>query len=206
MTLTVVTVCTGNICRSPLAEGLLLNALPGLHVSSAGTGALVGRQVPEQAASIVSALGVDVSRHRARQITPDVVNHADLLLAMAREHRRAIVELAPSAMRRVFTVRELARILDWSMPQILETIAVSDAVTPEERIRVGIAAAATLRGTTPPPESAEDFDVVDPYRRDDRVYQLSFDQLRPAVETVAAFLKRAAVSGGSDSDLGASHP
>jgi protein-tyrosine-phosphatase len=94
----VVFVCTGNICRSPLAEALLRAALKergveGVDVSSAGTGAWDGAPASEGAYLVGLERGLDLSGHRARLLTREVVEQADLILTMARHHRARVQEL-----------------------------------------------------------------------------------------------------------------
>jgi len=90
-------VCTGNICRSPLAESLLERALKerGLEVSvtSAGTGAWDGAPASEGAYLVGLERGLDLSGHRARLLTRELVEQADLILTMARHHRARVDEL-----------------------------------------------------------------------------------------------------------------
>lgn len=91
-------VCTGNICRSPLAEAIMrreLEARPELHaaVSSAGTGAWEGAPASEGAYLVAIEHGLDLSGHRARLLTRDLVRTADLILTMARHHRVRVHEL-----------------------------------------------------------------------------------------------------------------
>lgn len=91
-------VCTGNICRSPLAEALLRRELearwPGEYrVGSAGTGAWDGASASEGAYLVALENGLDLSGHRARLLTRDLVETSDLILTMARHHRLRAVEL-----------------------------------------------------------------------------------------------------------------
>ncbi len=91
-------VCTGNICRSPLAEALLVRELQqrgvdGMEVSSAGTGAWDGAPASEGAYLIGLEHGLDLSRHQARLLTRDVVKHSDVILTMSRHHRTRAQEL-----------------------------------------------------------------------------------------------------------------
>ncbi len=177
MTFTILSVCTGNICRSPIAEAILadgLSPLRGVVVHSAGTGALVGHSVPEPAQRLANTIGLNTTTHRARQIEMTMIREADLVVAMSREHRRFIVEQVPAAMRRAFTLRELARIADVLEPELISAISGSGATTEEDGMRAAISRASSLRGTVPPPSSPEEFDIVDPYRQSDRV-------LRPVV-------------------------
>jgi len=107
----VVLVCTGNICRSPLAEALLQAALKergvdGVTVSSAGTGAWDGAPASEGAYLVGLERGLDLSGHRARLLTREVVEQADLILTMARHHRARVQELGGEG--RVFVLGEYA--------------------------------------------------------------------------------------------------
>lgn len=94
----VLLVCTGNICRSPLAEALLGRELAQRHladiqVTSAGTGAWDGAPASEGAYLIALEHGLDLSGHRARLLTRDLVQQADIILTMARHHRARVHEL-----------------------------------------------------------------------------------------------------------------
>jgi protein-tyrosine-phosphatase len=91
-------VCTGNTCRSPMAEALLRQALAArgidsVTVSSAGTGAWDGAPVSEGAYLIGLEHGLDLSEHRARLLTRDLVREADLVLAMSGHHLARVAEL-----------------------------------------------------------------------------------------------------------------
>ena len=88
-------VCTGNICRSPMAEGLLRHLLPpslktAVRVSSAGTYAMHGNQPAPHAVSAMAQLGIDISTHRARMVSRELVRNADLSLAMEMSHLNAL--------------------------------------------------------------------------------------------------------------------
>ncbi len=104
-------VCTGNICRSPLAAALLQRALTergveGMDVSSAGTGAWDGAPVSEGAYLVGLERGLDLSAHRARLLTRELIEEADLVLTMARHHRARVDELGGEG--RVFVLGEYA--------------------------------------------------------------------------------------------------
>ena len=104
-------VCTGNICRSPLAAALLDRALAqrgidGIEVGSAGTGAWDGAPVSEGAYLVGLERGLDLSAHRARLLTRELVEDADLILTMARHHRARVDELGGES--RVFVLGEYA--------------------------------------------------------------------------------------------------
>ena len=104
-------VCTGNICRSPLAEALLRRALlergvGDVEVVSAGTGAWDGAPVSEGAYLIGLERGLDLSIHRARLLTREIVEDAHLIFTMARHHRARVHELGGEG--RVFVLGEYA--------------------------------------------------------------------------------------------------
>jgi protein-tyrosine-phosphatase len=104
-------VCTGNICRSPLAAALMQRALAergvdSVAVSSAGTGAWDGAPVSEGAYLVGLEQGLDLSGHRARLLTRDVVEQSELILTMARHHRARVDELGGEG--RVFVLGEYA--------------------------------------------------------------------------------------------------
>ncbi|MET0725996.1 MAG: low molecular weight phosphatase family protein [Leifsonia sp.] len=192
MTISILAVCTGNICRSPLAEQLMRSGLAGVAdvaVSSAGTMALVGHGMTPQAQVLAAEYGVvDSAAHRARQLTAEQITEAHLVLALSREHRRAIVELVPSAVRKTFTLREFARLV----PFVHGDDLVHGATKADSTIASAIAAAASMRGILAPLGSPADYDVVDPYRRSDDVYRTTADQIVPAVDSVVTFVERAA--------------
>ena len=92
---TVLVVCTGNICRSPMAEGLLKGALPPrlkplLAVRSAGTYALHGNSATPEAVAAAAQFGVDISGHRARLLNKEMIFGADLILGMETHHLKTI--------------------------------------------------------------------------------------------------------------------
>jgi protein-tyrosine-phosphatase len=102
-------VCTGNICRSPLAEALLERELAqrgadGVTVSSAGTGAWEGAPASEGAYLVGLENGLDLSGHKARLLTRDIVRDAHVILTMSRHHRTRVQDLGGEG--RVFLLGE----------------------------------------------------------------------------------------------------
>lgn len=114
--LRVLVVCSGNTCRSPLAAGMLAarvareSALSGVTVSSAGTAAWNGAPVSEGSFLVGLERGIDLSRHRARQLTADEVRQADLILAMGDSHLRRVGELGGAG--KAHTFRGFAEVSD----------------------------------------------------------------------------------------------
>jgi protein-tyrosine-phosphatase len=103
-------VCTGNTCRSPMAEGILKSILKekgidDIHVASAGIGAMVKMPATPFAVEAARNWGVEISGHRAQQLTPKLIEEADLILAMAPEHVEEILRRKPDAVRKTFLIK-----------------------------------------------------------------------------------------------------
>jgi glycine hydroxymethyltransferase len=112
---TVLFVCTGNICRSPMAEGLFRHATKGrneFRVISAGVGAVDGLPPSEYAVRALRELGIDISRQRSRMLTADLVNEADYIFGMTHSHVDAITLLYPQAAEKTFLLREFDETLE----------------------------------------------------------------------------------------------
>ena len=90
-------VCTGNICRSPLGERYLRNALPDKKIDSAGTRALVDHEADSAVQRIAQQNGLSLEGHKARQFTSSLARNYDLILVMEREHLDEISKIAPEA-------------------------------------------------------------------------------------------------------------
>lgn len=103
----ILVVCTGNTCRSPLAEALLRSALgTRASISSAGTGAWEGAPATEGAYLVGLENGLDLSGHRAQMLTRELVAEADLILTMSRHHAARVADLGGSG--RVHLLGEFA--------------------------------------------------------------------------------------------------
>lgn len=183
----IVTVCTGNICRSPLAEALLCQSLAeaAFDISSAGIMAAVGAAVPRQQLRIAKKLNlVGLEKHQPQPLTQDIIKNSDLVLGMSRGHRKRIVRMDPGAVRKTFTIREFARLAPLVMVEDVEAL-VQDGLDP---IPAAVEAVASKRGLLPPPKFAEEFDVIDPFKQKTSVYKLSRDELLPAAQVTSDFL------------------
>jgi protein-tyrosine phosphatase len=186
----ILTVCTGNICRSPVAERLLQAGLdqvqPGAFaVRSAGTHAMVGDPIQPLSADMIRTYGGTADDFAARQLTPNMLKESDLVLAMTAKHRGAVMQLDASLLKRTFTIREFARMLE-----VLE-----QRDTPEAAVdlpafwRALPARAASVRHLALAGD-ATDNDVVDPYRRGPERYRQMEDELAPAILTILRFARQ----------------
>ncbi|NUS52919.1 MAG: low molecular weight phosphatase family protein, partial [Nocardioidaceae bacterium] len=151
----ILVVCIGNVCRSPLAEHLLRLRLAGydgrVDVRSAGIRALAGHPMDDLAADELRRRGGDPSGFTARQATPAILGEADLVLTATRAIRSRVLEEAPRALKRTFTLPELAAIV--GSDGFLDPPATSTADL--------VARAASLRGAV----TVADYDVPDPIGR-----------------------------------------
>jgi len=183
---TILTVCSGNLCRSAIAEQLLRARLNGqdFRIISAGSVANPGQPMPEEAAEMSRRYGGAPDGHRAAPLTAAVVEQAQLVLGAAREHRAAAVSLLPRASRHAFTLTEFARLSRALLQD--DELGGPDRVagmTPAERVR----AIAAFRGSVRPDAPDAD-DIEDPYRRPLAVYERSAEQVDAAVSDVVAVL------------------
>jgi protein-tyrosine-phosphatase len=113
---TVLLVCTGNICRSAFAErlgraylaDLMGDRAQAIRLESAGIHAVVGSGVHPSSALVLQGLGAQPGDFRARQLAEHMAADADLVLTMTRGHRRDVLNAAPRALARTFTLREAA--------------------------------------------------------------------------------------------------
>ena len=104
--------CTGNICRSPMAEALLRDRLRDrgidASVSSAGL-SFDDRPATDDAIQVATGYGLDLRNHRSRMLAPELVEKADLVITMERLHAREAIVLADGALSKTFTLKELVR-------------------------------------------------------------------------------------------------
>lgn len=101
-------ICTGNTCRSPMAEAiarhLLLARRVDIKVMSAGVAALPGAPASAGSLRVMRELKLDLTGHRARHLDPNLIGEAGLILTMTRQHCNYVLSLAPGAAGKVFTL------------------------------------------------------------------------------------------------------
>lgn len=162
--LNVLFVCTANICRSPYLELLARSRVDTVRFSSAGTHGYDGAQMDRtMAATLVE--GIPHREFRSRALTRALVEQADLILTAERTHRRFVLEEAPAAFRRVFTLGQFAEAVRRTPDVVgLDLIAGASAIP-------GIA---QFRGD----------DISDPYRKGDAAAALAAEQMAGLLDVI----------------------
>jgi protein-tyrosine phosphatase len=103
---TILVVCIGNVCRSPMAAVLLRRALPGLMVHSAGLGAMIGAPADPIARTLMAEAGMDISGHRAQQVNTPLMTLANLVLVMDSQQKQELERRYPTSIGKVFCLGE----------------------------------------------------------------------------------------------------
>jgi protein-tyrosine phosphatase len=173
------TVCTGNICRSPAAALLLREYLGDLAtVSSTGTYAMRGHGIPDEMLACLRADGIDGRDHSSSQFTDRAASESDLMIVMAAEHRRFAVAASPAVADRTFLMSEIATAARAGVELAGATAAERLANLPRavRGFREG------LTGRSPA-------DVPDPYGLGQRAYDDSYAMIREAVIDIAKWVR-----------------
>ena len=176
----ILAVCTGNICRSPAIERLLVDHVwPYILVSSAGTRAVIGSPISAPMAQLLESANARVSGFEARQITGSMIDEADLILTATASHRSAVVTMQPTAMKKTFTLLEFAYSASTVKPATMDMplseripALIEHAAHTRPRIRT--------RGVT--------IDIPDPYGHSDEAYHTAFSVISRAVQQIYPLL------------------
>ena len=179
---TILVVCSGNICRSPIGQQLLRARFAELgapyRVLSGGTIASRGHAMPDEAQLVSRRYGGHPDGHLSTPLDEALVARSQLVLTASREHRAAVVSLLPRANRYSFTLKQFAR-----LAQSLEPDELNDTDAPLDRV----AAIAAQRGFAAP-EQPEDDDIIDPYLEPLEVYEQVGAEIDAATRTIAEVL------------------
>lgn len=178
----VLVVCTGNVCRSPLAAAVLRRDLSrdAVAVTSAGLGAREGDRVDASTRGEAQRLGLDLDAHRARVLHASDAVAGDLIVVATQRQRAVVVDLVPAALQRTFTLLEL----DATLAR-LDPHALAVAGEPAERLAAVVSAAARARG---PAVRGIDVDVRDPHGGSPALHRAVADLVAASATRVAARL------------------
>ncbi|MGD8168354.1 low molecular weight phosphatase family protein [Herbiconiux sp. P16] len=172
-------VCTGNICRSPLAEKLLAARLrdrgSGFVTSSAGLMAVVGASMEPQPSAIAVRNGAEPS-HSATQLTAAIAAASTLILTMTREQRSEVAREYPAALRRTFTLGEFTRILAELPDQVPGPSA-------DRTLFDTVLSASQYRGMV---ALGDGDDIDDPYRRSNETHERVGSEIVARVDLLAS--------------------
>ena len=110
---TILFVCTGNTCRSVMAEGIFREMLKeagkkDIKLTSAGTIAFPGMKPPREVEAVMREEGIDISRYEATPLTRDLIEEVDLILVMDKGHRQTILGMSPGASEKTFLLKEFS--------------------------------------------------------------------------------------------------
>ncbi|AWB87303.1 hypothetical protein C3E77_12250 [Mycetocola zhujimingii] len=164
---TILFVCSGNICRSPFLELTMRRSLAQHHITSiavrsAGTDALLRQSVAGPMAEILREDNIDPSLFRSRQLSHQLVASADLILTAERAHRSVAARMHPSAVSRIFTVTQAARLLQAAPP-----LPPDPALNPVAQLTSLIASGRGVNQTS----AGNGDDIADPWQQSRSVYR-----------------------------------
>ena len=189
----VVFVCTGNICRSPMAEQMLIQKaakekLP-ISVSSAGVMAMTGDPMTPQSADAMTLRGFTPTKHISQDLTPKMLEEADLVLTATLEHRSELARMLPKASKYSFTIDEFARLTSFLMadPEFQEEFKKKAKETREHYLKRAMQEAVLLRGMVP--TNLDPKDVIDPYGESTKVYSQVAEHIEGSLEIIVDWLK-----------------
>jgi protein-tyrosine phosphatase len=184
----ILVVCLGNVCRSPVAERLLRlrfdellrEGASAVRVSSAGLRAMVGDPIDARAEAELVRLGGDPSGFASTQVTGPMASEADLVLVATRRLRSRVLEEAPRALKRTFTIREFAAITTSAAFRETRVQSASDLVS----------RAASWRGSA----VVDDYDVPDPIGQSQEFHRQVADLLDVECTAIARAVTGAVLS------------
>ncbi len=192
-TVDVLIVCTGNVCRSPLAAQLLRARLSDLDVTigSAGTYGQVGDRMDRSAVKVAGTLGVprEESRaHRGRWLSDFHLSGTDAVFTMTARQLARVAAMMPGRADLVFTVREFARLAAQVTDDDIITAADAAGDAPARRVRAALRTIAARRDDAGLTDADE---VVDPHRQPYRVFEQAAAEMLPGVDAIARVLRLA---------------
>ncbi len=196
--LTILIVCTGNVCRSPAAEFLLADLLGPtarkFTIRSAGTRAVAKMPIDPIICGLLRRRGIETIHFSSRELDVRMLESADLILTASTNHRAAVARLLPSALHKTLTLKQLARYA----PFIQESGASPSDVT--QRIPWILAAVPRARARA---RKDDDDSIADPRGKSRRQYEAAIDELDHACSMIAPLLTGGAAEVATHVAVGA---
>ncbi|MFU8946818.1 hypothetical protein ACLRGF_08770 [Mycetocola zhadangensis] len=179
---TILFVCTGNICRSPFLElslrhRLAQRSITSVAVRSAGTEALLRRPIASLMEELLAQEDIDATSFRTRQLEKHMVRSADLILTAERSHRSAVARLLPSALPRIFTVRQAARLINAAPAGSVQ----GTGLNPVQYLALLCASGRTINQ---PSGGAKD-DIPDPWQQSRSTYRNVAETMKEPLDVLA---------------------
>lgn len=179
-------VCTGNTCRSPMAEALLKHKSKEIEVQSAGIFASYGQPASDGTAQVLSEQGIPL-HHQSKPLTQELVGWADLILTMTIDHKQGLLYQFPNAVDKVFTLKEYVE--DENIWEALKQAyadfegkrakLASENVPPneiEKRLQKEIKQLQQLE------QKANDLNISDPFGQNVDIYRKTFKEVEKNIE------------------------
>ncbi|WP_347862188.1 low molecular weight protein arginine phosphatase [Salimicrobium sp. PL1-032A] len=173
-------VCTGNTCRSPMAEAILRSKHTGFNVASAGIFAGEGQPMSEGSKQVLQEEGIE-TKHESRTVTPELLAWADLILTMTERHKQALMVQESDHGDKIFTLKEYALISEDQWERLKSLYSKVE----EKRAQNGDWKAACqeeLEEIEAIEESLPDVNITDPFGGDQRVYQQTYREMVEYIE------------------------
>ena len=160
---TILFVCTGNTCRSSIAEGIMKNLLKdkNIIIKSAGTSVFFSEPANQKAIDVMSQMGIDIKDHRSQTLTEELIEEADLILTMTHYHTDNVIRKYAKAIEKTFTLKEYLSLL-------LEK-----------------------KGLTEDPDyqfNIDEMNVTDPYGQSIDVYRETAKEIKRILERIVEFV------------------
>lgn len=173
-------VCTGNTCRSSMAEAMfkvmLKDAGLDIEVASAGTSVFFQGGASAQAVEVMGERGIDLSGHSSRQIVNEDIKKADLILTMTQVHKQTVQEMVPEFSGKVFTLKEYVAGDSEKSGEILEKALADDCEAPEKALANNC--------------ETEGIDIVDPFGGTVEDYRACSREIEKALEKLIREIKK----------------
>lgn len=193
-------VCTGNTCRSPMAEALFrkLAKREGLdcEVRSAGVSAMNGSPISRHSADILRTRGI-ADRLFSSAVTDEAMSWADLVLTMTTAHKEVLIRSFPAAVDHIYTLKEFAE----DDPSVMQAIADRQRLHSELLIKRALGQPVTdadMRQLRESEFGAPGFDIADPYGGDRRAYEQSANEIEAYLFKLIGKLRQSGDDGNGE--------